>query len=243
MQEFWQSLSHSVSLTATSIAVLSVLEWLIPIERQSLKSRFQGLLGWSLAYLAFPIEFAVAKYVNVSPMIQIDLSGIAPWSLAGFISPFIPLLVFDFFYYWFHRFQHKIPILWKYHAVHHSIREMNSLNSAHHWSENLWRAILLTLPMNFIIHITPLQGLGIFTLLHGWGIFIHSNTRLNFGRFGVVLADSNIHRMHHSIAPEDYDLNFAAFFPVWDVLFGTFKYPETEVKTGLVGHPQRFLAR
>jgi sterol desaturase/sphingolipid hydroxylase (fatty acid hydroxylase superfamily) len=59
----------------------------------------------------------------------------------------------------------------------------------------------------------------------------------------MVLADSNIHRLHHSIDPVDYDRNFAAYFPIWDIIFGTFKYPHKPVKTGLKERSQYWFVK
>jgi sterol desaturase/sphingolipid hydroxylase (fatty acid hydroxylase superfamily) len=56
--------------------------------------------------------------------------------LLGFtVIPLLAAFVSDLFYYWFHRAQHALGLLWRFHAVHHSIEELNCFNEWHHVSE------------------------------------------------------------------------------------------------------------
>ena len=68
-----------------------------------------------------------------------------------------------------------------------------------------------------------------------WSYVVHANVRIGFGRFWWVLSSPQYHRIHHSIEPEHRDKNFAVWFPIYDVLFGTAhrpkpgEFPETGV--------------
>jgi sterol desaturase/sphingolipid hydroxylase (fatty acid hydroxylase superfamily) len=78
----------------------------------------------------------------------------------------------------------------------------------------------------------------IFALAGLWPFFIHVNLRLDFGWFTPVLAGPQYHRIHHSIREEHWNRNYAAFFPIWDIVFGTAwlprrgEFPPTGLKRG-----------
>ncbi|HME22585.1 MAG TPA: sterol desaturase family protein [Acetobacteraceae bacterium] len=135
-------------------------------------------------------------------------------------------LIIDFFQYWWHRAQHWVPVLWDQHAVHHSEEAMNVTTATrHHWSEFVFQAFVISLPVGFLFKITP-AGAGIVATAFGsWQFFVHSNMRLNLGPVTRVLAGPQIHRIHHSRLPQHLDRNFAAYFPIWDMLFGTYYHP------------------
>jgi hypothetical protein len=69
-------------------------------------------------------------------------------------------------------------------------------------------------------------------------VFIHANLRLSLGPVSPVVAGPQLHRIHHSLEPRHRDRNYAAFFPLWDVLFGSYyapkrdEYPRTGLATG-----------
>jgi sterol desaturase/sphingolipid hydroxylase (fatty acid hydroxylase superfamily) len=60
------------------------------------------------------------------------------------------------------------------------------------------------------------------------GAFEHMNARISLGRWSWVLVTPQMHRLHHSFAPEHIDRNFAQHFPIWDVLFGTYVAPRAD---------------
>jgi sterol desaturase/sphingolipid hydroxylase (fatty acid hydroxylase superfamily) len=158
-----------------------------------------------------------------------------------FLFAFVPLFVFDFFYYWFHRLQHTNRWLWEQHKLHHTDEALNVTTAGRvHWSEEAFRSIFISLPMGLLFDIKPVDA-GIITMAIGyWGLLIHANVRLPFGPLTRVLCGPQAHRIHHSILPEHGNRNFAAFFPVWDILFGTFHHPEEAYpRTGVIGAPPR----
>lgn len=67
---------------------------------------------------------------------------------------------------------------------------------------------------------------GILPIVGLWAVFLHANVRWTFGPLRWVIATPHFHRWHHSRAPEARDKNFAALFPIWDVLFGTLYLPD-----------------
>jgi sterol desaturase/sphingolipid hydroxylase (fatty acid hydroxylase superfamily) len=66
-----------------------------------------------------------------------------------------------------------------------------------------------------------------------WNFALHSSVPLDFGRFSWLLNSPEYHRRHHSSDPADYNGNYAALLPIWDVLFGGYHRPTGHPVTGL----------
>lgn len=137
------------------------------------------------------------------------------------------LVIFDFAYYWFHRAQHRFAWLWAQHKLHHSDPSLNVTTALrHHWLEEPLRVFFMTLPMAILFDLSPSYSAGLAFVLSFWGFWIHSNLRLHLGPVNRVLCTPAVHRIHHSLRAEHQDRNFAAIFPVYDILFGTYVGPK-----------------
>jgi len=201
-----------------------------------LTSFFAGLIAANiLSYFNAPIfNFDLAKIVE-------HQSGMAKVLIAS-IFVFAPLFIFDFFYYWFHRSQHQIPILWLQHKFHHSDEDLNVTTvHRHHWLEEIYRTILIFIPMGLLIKLNPYTIFWVSFLLGYWSHFFHSNIRLHLGWIGLFFMGPQAHRVHHSILTKHRDKNFAAFFPIWDIIFGTYYHPNKNEfpPTGVQGEASR----
>lgn len=159
------------------------------------------------------------------------LAPTAPVALAV-----LSLFVFNFSQYWAHRAQHAIPWLWKFHAVHHSVRDMDSMNSFTHPFDSIsWQVARSTLLVFIVIDFQMLMWIGGLIVIHDR--FLHTRANVNFGLFKDVLIDNRHHFIHHSTDPTDFDKNFSAWFTFWDRLFGTYAPPRdiSLITTGLQG--------
>jgi sterol desaturase/sphingolipid hydroxylase (fatty acid hydroxylase superfamily) len=124
-----------------------------------------------------------------------------------------------------HRAAHEVPLLWRFHRVHHSIREMDWLaaNHLHPLDETFIRSCA----------VLPLYALGFGRVTLGsfvvlitlQAIFIHANVRLNFGFLRWVIGTPQFHHWHHAREPQAYNSNYAGEFPALDALFGTLYLP------------------
>ncbi len=124
-----------------------------------------------------------------------------------------------------HRAAHEVPLLWRFHRVHHSIREMDWLAASHlHPLDQIFMRSTAVLPL-YALGFGRL-GLGAFVvLLTLQAIFIHANVRLTFGPLRWVIATPQFHHWHHAREPRAYNSNYAGEFPALDALFGTLYFP------------------
>jgi sterol desaturase/sphingolipid hydroxylase (fatty acid hydroxylase superfamily) len=194
---------------------------------------WRGIKNWIvytiITYYWLQTAAVIIAALKVTPLFEWKI-GTNSESLAsmglGAIALLLPVFAFDFFYYWFHRAQHRFDWLWRVHKVHHSIRDMNCLNSYHHVLEEVIRFPVVALPLALLLKVDAPQMIFISAFITSWGQYIHSDTSIHLGKLNGFFADNAFHRIHHSIAERHYDKNFASFFSVWDKLFGTYVSPE-----------------
>jgi sterol desaturase/sphingolipid hydroxylase (fatty acid hydroxylase superfamily) len=133
----------------------------------------------------------------------------------------------DIVLYWTHRLFHG-KRMWRYHAVHHSSEELEWISAARFHPINLFLGSVTADVVMLLIGISPnvFIVLGPFTIAHS--AFVHANLDWTLGPFKYVLAGPVFHRWHHTTADRGGEKNFAATFPILDVLFGTFYMPSGE---------------
>lgn len=184
--------------------------------------------------------------------------GIAPAEpLEGWLGVFVTVaymivlfLVVDFLGFYAHYLQHKIPLLWQFHKVHHSAEVMHPIsNFREHPVDNFFYKILIGLGggavTGFTFRILGYQPnlpvlLGIPVVMFLFNIagynLRHSHIWLRWpGVWSKVFPSPAHHHVHHSCHPDHLDKNFAFMFPFWDVLFGTYVMPDDnrDVKFGV----------
>ena len=141
------------------------------------------------------------------------------WSVAQQVLFF--LVTHDFYIYWFHRFQHANKYFWRTHEAHHSGKQVDFLEGS--------RSHILEIIINQTIEFAPIILLGanpivvpIKALLDAvFGIFIHANIDVKFGKLKYFLNSPELHLWHHANYQEVFHANFSTKFSVWDYLFGT----------------------
>ncbi len=157
-----------------------------------------------------------------------------------FILQVVEIMVFtDLVQYWVHRAFHRVPALWRFHAVHHSAKSMDWIAGARmHFLEIIVLRGLTAVPM-FTLGFAPAAIQTYLLIVYFYSAFIHANIGWNLQWLGRFLATPRFHHWHHGIEREAIDVNFAIHFPMFDRLFGTFHLPEGKWPQGygIGGHP------
>ena len=138
------------------------------------------------------------------------------------------LVLSDFMLYWLHRMFHG-GAFWKYHAIHHSSEDLDWISAARFHPVNLFIGTIAVDVILLMAGISPniMLWVGPFTTFHS--AFVHANLNWSLGPFKYVLATPVFHRWHHTALEQGGNTNFAGTFPIWDILFGTFRMPENRV--------------
>jgi sterol desaturase/sphingolipid hydroxylase (fatty acid hydroxylase superfamily) len=149
------------------------------------------------------------------------------------------VVVADLAEYVVHRAFHRVPWLWRFHAIHHSAQALDWLAAS--------RLHLLDIVVTRGLSFVPLYLLGfappalyaylIFVSFHA--VFIHANVRFRFRALEWLVVTPRFHHWHHAAAPEAVDRNFAVHLPFIDRLFGTCYFPDGRwpESYGLAGRP------
>lgn len=152
----------------------------------------------------------------------------------------IEIMVFtDFVQYWLHRAFHRVPALWRFHAVHHSAKSMDWIAGARmHFLEVIVLRGVTAVPM-FALGFEPLAIQIYLLIVYFYSAFIHANIGWNLKTVEPYVATPRFHHWHHGEEREAIDVNFAIHFPLFDRLFGTHHMPEGRWPKayGIKGHP------
>ena len=157
---------------------------------------------------------------------NIGLSGFQEWVKGIWFVPqlFLALFVSDLLQWTGHYFFHKVPFLWRFHAVHHSTKDIDWLaGSRTHFVDLIVVRSIAFIPI-YIFGFSQDVFTTYIVIVSLQAVLAHANTRINFGFLKYVLVTPQYHHWHHSDDPKAYDKNFAIHFPFIDMIFGTY-YP------------------
>lgn len=131
------------------------------------------------------------------------------------------MLVADLIQYWVHRALHELPFLWRYHAVHHSIKTLDWLaGSRLHIGEVLLMRTLVLAPVVVLGFSKPV--IDAYIVIIGFqAVLNHANVNIRLGPLRFLLVTPNFHHWHHAQDTEALDRNYAGQFAFFDYLFGT----------------------
>ncbi len=178
------------------------------------------LLGPPTALIAWAMHATVPAAIP-------DAVGALPLWLRMILA----LVVGEIGFYWGHRWTHEFPLLWRFHAVHHSAEHLHFLTNTRAHPIDMVFTRLCGLPLLYATGLATTVGphpslVPAAVLLIGamWSFFIHANVRWRFGPLEEVLASPAFHHWHHTY-DDHKDRNYSSMVPVMDRLFGTFYLP------------------
>ena len=162
--------------------------------------------------------------INSTSLSLVDLSE---WSFG--LQIFVFFVVLDFLQWVTHIFLHRIPILWKFHQVHHSVKEMGfAAHFRYHWMENILYKPLKTLGVMLLGGFEPEHAYIVHFFAISIGHFNHANLKWSWGPLKYVLNNPVMHLYHHAyeLPKGRFGVNFGISLSLWDYLFKTHHVPE-----------------
>lgn len=192
-----------------------------------------------------------ASLLIVLPVTAWAAAHVANWRpdwWRGSLGLLLDLLLLDFLIYWWHRANHEVPFLWRFHEVHHLDRFLDTTTALRfHFGEVLLSAVFRAAVI-LVLAIPLASVLAFEALLLIATIFHHSNLRLppKLERaLARVVITPSIHWVHHHALKRDTDSNYGTVFSFWDPIFRsrnrwTVRTPEMEI--GVEAAPELPLA-
>jgi sterol desaturase/sphingolipid hydroxylase (fatty acid hydroxylase superfamily) len=245
-------LSPAFYVMCVMFLAVALLEWRIPAhnipsEHYGLNLCYAVVNGVAIAAATPLISAGSASAIQSVGLGLIDLRALGFDGVTGaLIALVIGTLILDFFQYWEHRAFHGSKILWQQHLLHHSDEYMNFTTAVrHHPLEIVLVPLFVTIPIAILFKLPPINIAALSLIPYAWDYFAHANVRLGFGPFWWLLVSPNYHRIHHSLEPDHIDKNFAMWFPIWDIVFGTAVAPRRSEcpGTGVAGVSVRTLSQ
>lgn len=226
------------------VLMLLFLQWLFPLRRQQF-SWFRRLIrnylfsipGFVIVRVAMlPIPFALAIWAEYRYI------GLLRWlDLQGWIAAIIGFVIMDYAYWWWHRANHLIPFLWRFHNVHHTDLDMDVTTAARfHFGEICFSIAFLSLTV-LLFGIAPLTFIVFFIVFEAAVCFHHSNWRLPIRLervLNLVIVTPRMHGIHHSIIECETNSNWGTIFCWWDMLHRTVRrdIPQDSITIGVAAY-------
>ena len=155
----------------------------------------------------------------------------------------VVIVVTDLPRYWLHRLSHEVPLLWRFHAIHHSTERLYWLNAGRfHPLDELAHTLPVVVPLVLLGAGPEVQAL-YFVHSGVHGMFQHANIDVRLGPLNWIWPMAELHRWHHARHLEDAAANFGNNVALWDLVFGTWRMPAEQVHHDGVGLADRELPR
>lgn len=227
------------------LIVLSILVWLLEIawpwrQDQALFRKDFWLDAFYMFFNFFLFSLVVYNALSnlgvkafndmlarmgITNLVALHIETLPVW-----VQFIIMLVVADFVQWWVHVLLHRVPWLWKFHKVHHSVEQMGfAAHLRYHWMETIVYKTSLYLPLTMI-------GFGIddFFILHAFTVLIghlnHANVPFSYGPLRYVFNNPVMHIWHHAkVFPNShpYGVNFGITLSIWDYIFKTAYIPSS----------------
>lgn len=211
------------------LVVMAIWEVAAPRRRREIPR----LLRWSNNLGVVVVDTLLVRLLF--PIVAVGLALLAEergWGLFNILQTpawaafILSLLAFDLAIYLQHVMFHAVPALWRLHRMHHADLEFDVTTGLRFHPVEILLSMVIKLFVVVALGPPAIAVLVFEIVLNATSMFNHSNVRLWLGldrylRLLVVTPD--MHRVHHSIYPEETNSNFGFNLPWWDRLFGTYR--------------------
>ena len=210
-------------------AAVFVAERIAPADEHQ-RPISRGLVHDGLAWFFINTPLAAATFAGTLAVMYLVLERFFPFlridpkvtgQLPTWTLVVVAVVIGDFLKWVHHYITHKVPLLWQFHSVHHSQRELNLFTQARfHAVEFITLAPIMYFPL-VVLNLDFELAVWIVLFVEWYSRITHANLRTHFGPLRHVFVTPQSHRIHHSLERRHHDQNFGTLFSIWDRLFGT----------------------
>jgi len=233
----------SPALIGGTVLLLFALEALSPLRRRTQPRLRRWLRNAGTAAIAFAAARPLQLVLLVPLAAWLEGRGLGLLQLVelpALAELLLALLLFDATLWYWHWANHRVGLLWRFHAVHHEDRDIDASTALRFHFGELALSVLWRLVQVAVIGASP-GHLATYTLvLTLSALFHHSNLRLPFRLERVLvhlIVTPRMHGIHHSTVRRETDSNYSSILAVWDRLHRTLRLnrPQDEIVIGLPG--------
>ena len=219
-----------LSVFAVVLACMALAETLWPARTRNFSrlSRWPANLALTLASTAMLRFLFPLLAVGAALWAQSRGIGLFRWLALPDGPAFLASLVLlDVLIYGQHWAMHRVPILWRFHRVHHSDRDVDATTALRFHPGEI--ALSMGLKMAAVVALgAPAAAVIVFeVVLNAMSLFNHANWKMQAGierALRLIVVTPDMHRIHHSLKREETDTNYGFNLSWWDRLFGTYRH-------------------
>ena len=221
------------------LAIMAAWEVVAPRRRQEIPR----LLRWSNNLGVVMIDTVLVRLTF--PLVAVGMAVLAAergwgffniFAVPGWLAFLLSLLLFDLAIYLQHVMFHAVPALWRLHRMHHADLEFDVTTGLRFHPLEILISMGIKLALVMVFGPPAIAVLVFEILLNGTSMFSHSNIRLPLGLdriLRLIVVTPDMHRVHHSIHPQETNSNFGFNLPWWDRLLGTYRAHPREDHEGM----------
>jgi sterol desaturase/sphingolipid hydroxylase (fatty acid hydroxylase superfamily) len=220
-----------ILVAGLSGGVLWLLEGSIPFFQNR-----QGRLKHALPNLAVAmLNTLLASVLTIGALtilthLQLYWQGLKGLGIGEFVESVLLVICYDFWMYIWHRLNHQVTFLWRFHRFHHADALMDVTTGVRFHPVEIMLSEVVRLPVCALLGIGATEIL-LYNLLSFPIILLHhSNVALPRALenwLAYIIPTPMLHRVHHSIKKEEADTNYGSILSLWDRLFGSLRQPST----------------
>lgn len=225
------------------LAVFSIIAlWELPMPRRKCEVSRWGRWPSNLAIVAFDAVL-VRVFIPATTVTMALIAEEGGWGLfnqlvlPGWAAVLFSVIALDLVIYLQHVMFHAVPILWRFHRVHHADLDFDVTTGVRFHPIEILLSMGIKLAAVAVLGVPGIAVLIFEVLLNATSMFNHGNVRLpsNLDRvLRWIVVTPDMHRVHHSIIPREANSNFGFNLPWWDRLLGTYRAQPADGHEGMV---------
>ncbi len=243
------------------LILISIVIWGLEIifpwrKEQAVFRKDFWLDGFYMFFNFFVFSIVISGFYKVLEVLFSEVSITAkslalidPSSWPMWLQLVVFFIVLDFVQWFTHTLLHRVPLFWRFHKVHHSVKEMGfAAHLRYHWMENVLYKPLKTFGIMILGGFEPDQAYIVHFIAIIIGHFNHSNIKITWGPLKYIINNPVMHLYHHAYElPEGkYGVNFGISLSIWDYIFKTNYVPKNgrDIELGFANDesfPQDFI--
>ena len=226
MEAIIQQMENNVGLVILAIFVfsigLAIVEFFYELYKKKIDRKRLGEM-WASFSVFIVAQLTEKAGTALLVGVFIYISQFIPWEIPVNIwTTILAIIVIDFLYYWGHRFEHEIRILWSYHSIHHSSPIYNYTTALRVSFIDTFVTWVFYLPA-ILMGFNPFVVLLALVFILTYQFWLHTEIIGKLGWYEKIFMTPSQHRVHHGSDDIYLDKNYGAVLSIWDRMFGTFQ--------------------